>query len=99
MRRPRKPGPRVRHGEELDIELVTLADLLAQEPTRASVTGLPLPKARPAAPLGTATLRVGSGERPTGDCTPASRWVKADRLHPLVPRESARWRKLYGRRA
>ncbi len=48
---------------------MTLADLLAQEPTRASVTGLP--KARPAAPLGTATLRVGSGERPTGDCTPA----------------------------
>ncbi len=36
---------------------------------------------------------------PTGECQPASRWVKADRLHPLVPRESARWRKLYHRRA
>ncbi len=39
---------------------------------------------------------------PTGECKPASRWVKADRLHPLVPRETPRWRKLYkgrGRRA
>jgi hypothetical protein len=32
---------------------------------------------------------------PTGDCKPASTWVKADRLHPLVPRDSARSRKLY----
>ncbi len=38
---------RVRHAEGLDIELVTVADLLAQEPAPASVTGLPLPKARP----------------------------------------------------
>jgi transposase len=22
-------------------------------------------------------------------------WIKADRLHPLAPRETARWRKLY----
>ena len=32
---------------------------------------------------------------PTGECKPASTWIKADRLHPLVPRESARSRKLY----
>ncbi len=32
---------------------------------------------------------------PTGECSPASTWVKADRLHPLVPRESERSRKLY----
>jgi Transposase DDE domain/Transposase domain (DUF772) len=32
---------------------------------------------------------------PTGECQPASVWVKADRLHPLVPRESERSRKLY----
>jgi IS5 family transposase len=32
---------------------------------------------------------------PTGECRPASRWVKADRLHPLIPRETPRWRKLY----
>jgi len=32
---------------------------------------------------------------PTGDCSPASRWIKADRLHPLVPRESKRWKSLY----
>jgi hypothetical protein len=33
--------------------------------------------------------------RPTGECKPASRWVKADRLHPLIPRETERSRKLY----
>jgi Transposase DDE domain/Transposase domain (DUF772) len=32
---------------------------------------------------------------PTGECKPASTWIKADRLHPLVPRDSARSRKLY----
>jgi hypothetical protein len=32
---------------------------------------------------------------PTGGCKPASTWIRADRLHPLVPRESARSRKLY----
>jgi hypothetical protein len=32
---------------------------------------------------------------PTGECSPASRWIKADRLHPLIPRESERSRKLY----
>jgi len=31
---------------------------------------------------------------PTGECSPASRWIAADRLHPLVPRETPRWRKL-----
>jgi len=36
---------------------------------------------------------------PTGECQPASRWVKADRLHPLIPRESKRWRSLYRGRA
>lgn len=32
---------------------------------------------------------------PTGECAPASTWVKADRLHPLMPRESKRWKALY----
>ncbi len=32
---------------------------------------------------------------PTGECKPASRWIKADRLHPLIPRETERSRKLY----
>jgi hypothetical protein len=35
---------------------------------------------------------------PSGDCKPASRWVQASRLHPLIPRESKRWRKLYAQR-
>jgi Transposase DDE domain len=28
-------------------------------------------------------------------CTPRSVWIKADRLHPLIPRGSERWKKLY----
>jgi hypothetical protein len=36
---------------------------------------------------------------PTGECKPASRWVKADRLHPLIPRETPRFTALYRRRA
>jgi hypothetical protein len=35
---------------------------------------------------------------PTGECKPASTWVKADRLHPLVPRETLRWKGLYRKR-
>jgi hypothetical protein len=36
---------------------------------------------------------------PTGECRPRSRWIKADRLHPLVPRETKRWKSLYRGRA
>ena len=36
---------------------------------------------------------------PTGECKPGSRWIKADRLHPLVPRETKRWKSLYRGRA
>jgi IS5 family transposase len=36
---------------------------------------------------------------PTGECEPASVWIKADRLHPLIPRETLRWRGLYRGRA
>jgi hypothetical protein len=36
---------------------------------------------------------------PTGECKPASKWTKADRLHPLIPRETPRWWKLYKGRA
>jgi len=36
---------------------------------------------------------------PTGECQPKSRWIKADRLHPLIPRETLRYRKLYRGRA
>lgn len=32
---------------------------------------------------------------PTRECSSTSRWIKADRLHPLVPRESKRWKSLY----
>jgi transposase, IS5 family len=32
---------------------------------------------------------------PTGECTPGSRWVKASRLHLLIPRETLRFKGLY----
>jgi hypothetical protein len=32
---------------------------------------------------------------PTGECVPASRWIGASRLHTLIPRGTARWKKLY----
>ncbi len=32
---------------------------------------------------------------PTGECSPSSRWIRADRRHPLVPRTTKRWRELY----
>lgn len=36
---------------------------------------------------------------PTGKCSPASVWIKADRLHTLIPRETPRWKSLYRGRA
>ncbi len=36
---------------------------------------------------------------PSGECTPASVWLKADRLHTLVPRGTDRWKGLYKGRA
>jgi hypothetical protein len=36
---------------------------------------------------------------PTGECSPASTWRTASRLHPLVPRETDRWRAAYRKRA
>ena len=35
---------------------------------------------------------------PTGECKPKSVWVKADRLHPLIPRHTKRSRDLYSSR-
>lgn len=35
---------------------------------------------------------------PTGECKPASVWVKASRLKPLIPRVTERWKGLYQRR-
>lgn len=36
---------------------------------------------------------------PTGECKPASTWVKAGRRNPLIPRETKRWSTLYRGRA
>jgi Transposase DDE domain len=35
---------------------------------------------------------------PTGKCKPGSKWIKASRLHPLIPRESKRFKDLYRKR-
>jgi hypothetical protein len=35
---------------------------------------------------------------PTGECRPASVWLKADRLHTLIPRGTDRWKGLYHQR-
>lgn len=39
---------------------------------------------------GAAKYRCSSGE-----CSPASVWIKTDRLHTLIPRETDRWKALY----
>ena len=36
---------------------------------------------------------------PTGECQPASVWIKAERMFPLIPRSTDRWSKLYRGRA
>ena len=36
---------------------------------------------------------------PSGECEPASTWIKVDRLHQLVPRQTKRWHDLYRGRA
>ncbi len=36
---------------------------------------------------------------PSGECSPASTWITASRLHPLIPRESKRWKAAYRKRA
>jgi len=36
---------------------------------------------------------------PTGECAPASTWIKADRLHPMIPRETKRFKAGYRKRA
>lgn len=35
---------------------------------------------------------------PSGECAPASAWVKAGRLHTLIPRGTDRWKGLYHQR-
>jgi hypothetical protein len=32
---------------------------------------------------------------PTGECAPASTWIAADRLHPLIPHGTDRWFRMY----
>jgi hypothetical protein len=45
-----------------------------------------------------AKRRAAKWRCPTGECSPASRWVGATRLHTLIPRGTDRWKKLYRQR-
>ena len=67
------------------------------------VRGSRHPAHRPSARDGTryGRLRRGAAKYrcPSGKCSPASRWIKADRLHTLIPRKSDRWHSLYRGRA
>jgi len=42
---------------------------------------------------------AGKWRCPTGECSPASTWIKASRLHPLIPRNSKRFKDGYRKRA
>lgn len=45
-----------------------------------------------------ARRRASKWRCPTAECSPASVWVKADRLHSLVPRSTERWHDRYHER-
>jgi transposase, IS5 family len=71
--------------------------------TPAVVAGKDRP---PSCEHGTWTFAGADGKRgaskwrcPAAECRPASLWIKADRLHTLVPRGSERWKALYRQRA
>jgi hypothetical protein len=57
-----------------------------------SMVGMALAKSLYALPMWTRTVALVREH-------PASRWIKADRLHPLIPRETLRWKGLYRGRA
>jgi hypothetical protein len=42
-----------------------------------------------------AKRRAAKWRCPSGECSPASKWIGASRLHTLIPRGTARWKKLY----
>lgn len=60
----------------------------------------------PCSTRATTPLRSTTGARsgasawrcPAGECKPASVWIKADRLHPLIPRGTDRFRAIYHQR-
>lgn len=48
--------------------------------------------------MGPSTSRTTTATKwrcPSGECKPASVWIKASRLHPLIPRETERSKVLY----
>ena len=70
--------------------------------TPAVVAGKHLP---PSCEHGTWTFAGSDAKRgaskwrcPTGECKPASAWIKANRLHTLIPRSTDRFRLLYRQR-
>jgi hypothetical protein len=71
--------------------------LFRRLPSRLASIGRPAVSMAP----GRLPVRTPSVRRPNGAARPASarpRWIKADRLHALIPRTSPRWKKLYRQR-
>src|SRR5437588_11213264 len=88
-----RPRPRTRSGQPV---LVLQASELPLD------GGTPVVDGAPTCEHGTWTFAGANYKRratqwrcPTGECSPKSAWVKADRLRPIVPRETRRWRDLY----
>ncbi len=73
---------------------------VADDPRRQGREGQPAQvRARTWTFAGSDTKRGASKWRcPTGECAPASVWVKAGRLHTLIPRGTRRWKSLYHQR-
>ena len=61
-------------------------------------SNIPSPVHRRCVGLNTAARRKRKATKwrcPAGECQPGSMWRKASRLHPLIPRESKRFKQLY----
>jgi transposase, IS5 family len=76
--------------------------VIALKETRAVKDGKHLP---PTCDHGTWTFAGADAKRkatkwrcPSGECKPASVWIKADRLHPLIPHGAERHKSLYRKR-
>ena len=89
--------------DPLDRAARQIRPILPLRKTPAVLAGKHLP---PSCEHGTWTFAGSDAKRgaskwrcPTGECSPASRWVRADGLHPLVPRSTDQFKTLYRQRA
>jgi hypothetical protein len=85
-----------------ECETRNIRPVIAPKETQAVKDGKHLP---PACDHGEWTFTGADAKRkatkwrcPSGECKPASVWIKADRLHPLIPHETERWKSYYRQR-